>query len=42
MIEVSLAQADVSVAAFLAAGFTAVVEQDDEVDGTCVVATLPA
>lgn len=42
VIEVSVAQADASVAAFVAAGFTAVVEQDDEVDGTCVVATLPA
>ena len=35
------AQAEESAAAFTAAGFATVVERDDEVDGTCVVATCP-
>lgn len=42
VIEVSEAQAEASAAAFTAAGFSAVVEREAEVDGTCVVATLPA
>ena len=42
VIEVSEAQAEASAAAFTAAGFSAEVERDAEVDGTCVVATLPA
>ncbi|ROS75076.1 release factor glutamine methyltransferase [Curtobacterium sp. PhB130] len=42
VIEVSEAQAPASAAAFTAAGFTARIEHDDDVDGTCVVATLPA
>ncbi|KIQ11313.1 SAM-dependent methyltransferase [Curtobacterium sp. MCBA15_007] len=42
VIEVSEAQAEASAAAFAAAGFTTAVERDAEVDGTCIVATLPA
>ncbi|WP_144710513.1 putative protein N(5)-glutamine methyltransferase [Curtobacterium pusillum] len=42
VIEVSVAQASDSAAAFGAAGFATSIETDDEVDGTCVVATLPA
>jgi release factor glutamine methyltransferase len=41
VIEVSTAQAEASAAAFAAAGLVPRVEQDDEVDGTCVVAVLP-
>lgn len=39
VIEVSEAQAPVSAAVFAAAGFSASVESDAEVDGTCIVAT---
>lgn len=41
VIEVSGVQAPVSAGLFRAAGFTAELARDDEVDGTCVVATLP-
>lgn len=42
VIEVSAAQAPMSAAVFEAAGLAVAVESDDEVDGTCVVATRPA
>lgn len=42
VIEVSAEQAPVSAELFRTAGFTTDVVRDDEVDGTCVVATLPA
>lgn len=42
VIEVSDAQAAVSSAAFVAAGFRVSVESDDDVDGTCIVATRRA
>lgn len=42
VIEVSTGQSEASAAAFAAAGFQVSVESDDEVDGTCVVATRPA
>jgi release factor glutamine methyltransferase len=42
VIEVSEAQAAVSCALFTDAGLDAAVESDDEVDGTCIVATRPA
>ncbi|WP_279396602.1 putative protein N(5)-glutamine methyltransferase [Curtobacterium sp. VKM Ac-2922] len=42
VIEVSAVQADASAAAFRAAGFRTRTEHDDAVDGTCVVASLPA
>ncbi|MDP4332942.1 putative protein N(5)-glutamine methyltransferase [Curtobacterium sp. A7_M15] len=41
VIEVSAAQASASASGFDAAGLPATVESDDEVDGTCVVATRP-
>ncbi|MGN6409733.1 MAG: putative protein N(5)-glutamine methyltransferase [Curtobacterium sp.] len=41
VIEVSAAQASASASVFAAAGLAATVESDDEVDGTCVVATRP-
>lgn len=40
VIEVSVAQAPVSAAAFASAGFVTRIEHDDDVDGTCIVATL--
>lgn len=42
VIEVSEAQAHASSAAFCAAGFAVQVERDAAVDGTCLVASLPA
>lgn len=42
VIEVSDAQAAASAAAFASAGFVTSVESDDDVDGTCVVATRPS
>jgi len=42
VIEASVAQAAASASAFDAAGFRTEVVTDDAVDGTCVVATLPA
>ncbi|WP_349814826.1 putative protein N(5)-glutamine methyltransferase [Curtobacterium sp. MCJR17_043] len=42
VIEVSAEQAPVSAELFRTAGFTTDVVRDDDVDGTCVVATLPA
>ncbi|MFJ3385136.1 MULTISPECIES: putative protein N(5)-glutamine methyltransferase [unclassified Curtobacterium] len=42
VIEVSVAQSSTSAAAFASAGFVTRIEHDDDVDGTCIVATLPA
>ncbi|MCM3505779.1 putative protein N(5)-glutamine methyltransferase [Curtobacterium sp. ODYSSEY 48 V2] len=42
VIEVSSTQAPQSAALFEGAGFTVTVESDDQVEGTCIVAELPA
>ncbi|WIE76318.1 putative protein N(5)-glutamine methyltransferase [Curtobacterium sp. MCSS17_007] len=42
VIEVSSAQAPVSAAAFEGAGFIVTVESDEQVEGSCIVAELPA
>lgn len=42
VIEVSSTQAPVSAALFAGAGFTVTVESDEQVEGTCIVAELPA